>query len=218
MHEMNNIEPQQFTPPEPFSAIIFDCDGTLVDTAPVYHRAYNAAVAPYGVEMPADWYVVRTGLSAEALLREFSREFGVQFTTSALLEPITDVYRQSLDELRVIEIVASVAQRYHGKVPMAVASAGTRDIVETTLSATGILPLFDAVVTVEDVNGRSKPAPDLFLEAARRLGVPPHECTVFEDTDEGIEAARRAGMTVTDVRAIHRHPWLPEQSRTEGIP
>ncbi len=209
MHDSNKTPAKTFTPPEPFSAIIFDCDGTLVDTAPLYHRAYHAAVSEYGAEMPAEWYFARTGLSAEALLREFAREFGVRFEPEALLGPITERYHQGLAELEVIEIVTSVAERYHGTIPMAVASAGTRDIVEATLTATGIRNLFDEIVTVEDVDGRTKPAPDLFLEAARRLGVPPQECIVFEDTDEGVEAAQRAGMTVTDVRTIHRHPWLP---------
>ena len=104
-------------------------------------------------------------------------------------------------------LVVDVARRYHGRVPMAVASAGRREIVEDTLRATGIRDLFREIVTVEDVDGRTKPAPDLFLEAARRLGVDPERCTVFEDTDEGIEAAIRAGMSVTDVRTIHRHEW-----------
>lgn len=214
MHESNYTSPTHFDPPEPFAAIIFDCDGTLVDTAPLYHRAYDAAVERHGATMPAEWYFARTGLSAEALLREFSREFGVELTPADLLGPITERYQRDLAELEVIEIVASVARRYHGRVPMAVASAGTRDIVEATLTATGIRPLFETIVTVEDVAGRTKPEPDLFLEAARRLGVPPEQCTVFEDTDEGVEAARRAGMTVTDVRTIHRHPWLPDNERT----
>ena len=90
---------------------------------------------------------------------------------------------------------------------MAVASGGTREIIEATLLAVNLLDLFEAVVTIEDVQGRGKPAPDMFLEAARRLRVPPNECTVFEDSDEGIEAAYRAGMSATDVRLVYRPAW-----------
>jgi len=90
---------------------------------------------------------------------------------------------------------------------MSVASGRTREIVEVTLSAINLLDLFEAVVTIEDVQGRGKPAPDMFLEAAQRLRVPPNECTVFEDSDEGIEAARRAGMSATDVRLVYRPAW-----------
>lgn len=196
-----------FTLPEPFSAIIFDCDGTLVDTAPVYHRAYNTVLGRYATEMPADWYFARLGLSAEALLREYASEFGLRLEPAELMEPLAEAYRKGLHDLRVIEIVASVAQHYHERVPMAVASAGKREIVEATLNATGIRDLLQEVVTVDDVGGQTKPAPDLFLEAARRLGVRASECTVFEDSDEGLEAARRAGMTATDVRTIYRHEW-----------
>lgn len=196
-----------FRPPEPFSAIIFDCDGTLVDTARVYHQAYNAVLEGRGAEMPEGWYFARLGLSAEALLREFSKEFEHHLEPAALMEPLAEAYHRGLRDLRIIEVVADVARDYHGRVPMAVASAGKREIVEATLGATGMRNLFQEIVTVDDVGGRTKPAPDLFLEAARRLGVPPEECTVFEDTDEGLEAARRAGMSATDVRSVYRHEW-----------
>lgn len=189
------------SPPEPFAAIIFDCDGTLVDTAAVYHRAYNAALAPLGAEMDTEWYFSRLGLSAETLLEEYAREHRVKLEPADLMAPIAEAYLDGLDDLQVIETIAAVARRYHGEVPMAVASAGKPEIVEATLEATGLRGLFHAIVTVDDVGGRTKPAPDLFIEAARRLGVSPSECTVYEDSDEGVEAARRAGMTVTDVRA-----------------
>ena len=68
--------------------------------------------------------------------------------------------------------------------------------------------LFDVIVTIEDAGGLGKPAPDLFLEAARRLGAPADECMVFEDSDEGIEAAHRASMQVTDVRILRSEPML----------
>ena len=198
---------ESLTPPSPFSAIIFDCDGTLVDTARVYHRAYNAVLQGRGGEMAEEWYFARLGLSAEALLREYSSAFEHQLEPAELMEPIAEAYQRGMEDVRVIEVVADVARRFHGRVPMAVASAGKREIVEATLQAAGMRELFAAVVTIEDVDGRTKPAPDLFLEAARRLDVPPGECTVFEDTDEGLEAARRAGMTVTDVRSVYRHEW-----------
>jgi HAD superfamily hydrolase (TIGR01509 family) len=82
---------------------------------------------------------------------------------------------------------------------MAVASNGRRGIVEASLTATKLRPLFDYVVAAEDV-ARGKPEPDVFLEAARRMGVAAADCIVFEDTDEGLEGARRAGMRRVDIR------------------
>ncbi len=95
--------------------------------------------------------------------------------------------------------VASLARLWHGRVPMAVASNGRRANVEASLGATGLLPLFDVLVAAEDV-AAGKPAPDVFLESARRLGVEPAGCVVLEDSDEGLAAAHAAGMRSIDVR------------------
>jgi HAD superfamily hydrolase (TIGR01549 family) len=194
-------------PPEPFSAIIFDCDGTLVDSTRLYFRAWNTVFNKYGAEMSWTWFAAHLGCSWPQILGEYQKECGIVLDPPTALEQFNRAYRNAMDTLSEIEIVGEVARRHFGKVPMAVASGGTREIVEATLLATNLLGLFDAVVTIEDVQGRGKPAPDMFLEAARRLRVPPGECTVFEDSDEGIEAARLAGMTATDVRLVYRPAW-----------
>ena len=86
---------------------------------------------------------------------------------------------------------------------MAVASGGTKPIIEQVLEQLRIRPLFQAVVTNEDVV-RQKPAPDIFLEAARRIGVAPERCRAYEDTDLGMQAIRAAGMEAVDVRELLR--------------
>ncbi len=194
-------------PPDPYSAIIFDCDGTLVDSTRLYFRAWNTLFESHGAEMPWAWFAAHLGCSWPQILAEFQIACGVFFDATAALEDFNRAYRDAIDTLTEIEIVAEVARRHFGKVPMAVASGGTREIVEATLLTANLLHLFDTVVTIEDVQGRGKPAPDIFLEAARRLHVHPGQCTVFEDSDEGIEAARHAGMTATDVRLVYRPAW-----------
>ncbi|SDG02123.1 haloacid dehalogenase superfamily, subfamily IA, variant 3 with third motif having DD or ED [Celeribacter baekdonensis] len=100
----------------------------------------------------------------------------------------------------VFEIVA-VARTHFGRLPLAVASCGDQLIVEMTLERVGIRTLFDHVVAIGTVC-RGKPAPDLFLAASERLGVAPETCHVYEDSDEGLEAASRAGMSALDVREV----------------
>jgi HAD superfamily hydrolase (TIGR01509 family) len=188
----------------PFSALIFDCDGTLVDSNELHYRALNAVVGSRGVEMPRAWFFARIGFSQHEILHQFQREFRITLDPIQAAERFIGAYRQGLGALREIEAVADIARHYRGKVPMAVASDGARDIVEATLRAVRLLDLFDAVVTIAEVAGRGKPAPDLFLRAALRLRVSPAAGTVFEDSNEGIEAACRAGMTAIDVRLICR--------------
>jgi HAD superfamily hydrolase (TIGR01509 family) len=98
-----------------------------------------------------------------------------------------------------INAVVGVAREHHGKIPMAVASGGTRKVITQVLTHLGIVHLFQAIVTSEDVT-KQKPAPDIFLEAARRIGVEPQFCRAYEDTDLGMEAIRSAGMHAVDVR------------------
>ena len=191
------------TPAEPFSALIFDCDGTLAETAPLHYHACSNAMATFGAVMPRPWYMARVGLSLVELMAAFEADFGVRLDPQAVRLAAVPFYAGGFAKVREVTAVTAVARRYAGRVPMAVASGGHRDNVENTLRALGLAGLFAAVVTIEDV-GHGKPAPDLFLQAARRLRVPPAACVVFEDTDQGLEAARRAGMAARDVRAACR--------------
>jgi beta-phosphoglucomutase-like phosphatase (HAD superfamily) len=100
----------------------------------------------------------------------------------------------------VPEVVA-IAREHQGRVPMAVASGGQLPIIEQVLVHLGIRDLFSAVVTSEAVT-RQKPAPDIFLEAARRIGIEPRFCRAYEDTDLGLTAIRAAGMEAVDVRLL----------------
>lgn len=204
--------------PAGFSALIFDCDGTLVDTAPAHYSAVTKALAAQGQTMPEPWYMERVGLTPAALLdahearvaeeRRAPDTAGAGETPSrldraAFYQCYGGHYLASLPLLREVTLVAEVARRYHGRVPMAVASNGHLENVEASLRVTGLLSLFEPIVAAEHV-ARGKPAPDLFLEAARRMLVAAKDCVVLEDSDEGVEAAKRAGMRFVDVRPFVR--------------
>jgi beta-phosphoglucomutase-like phosphatase (HAD superfamily) len=137
------------------------------------------------------------------LMDAFEAEHGVALERGEVVQIMRGVFAEGIDQLHEIEAVASIARRNHGRLPMAVASGGTMEIVAATLRATNLLPLFDTVVTLDEVK-RAKPEPDLFLEAARRLGVDPGHCLVFEDSREGLEAAQRAGMPAVDIVEVLR--------------
>ena len=128
--------------------------------------------------MPRDWYMARAGLTPDALLDALEAEAGTlgnpttPLDRSAIFARYNVLFHESLEHLREIEAVASLAREWHGRVPMAVASNGRRANVEASLRATGLRSLFGELVAAEDV-ARGKPSPDVFLEAARRMRVGP---------------------------------------------
>jgi beta-phosphoglucomutase-like phosphatase (HAD superfamily) len=183
-----------------FSALIFDCDGTLVDSAAAHLLSLQEALKPLGLTMKEEWYRTRHGLGPDPLIDEYEAAFGVPpIDRSALFQRNNAAFHAAIPLIEEVTFVADVARAWHGKVPMSVASNGVRANVEATLVTAKLRPLFDYVITAEDVK-QGKPAPDVYLEAARRMQVDPGRCIVFEDSDEGLEAANRAGMRGIDIR------------------
>ena len=182
-------------------ALIFDCDGTLADTMPAHYVSWQETLAPYGVAFPEERFWALGGWTAEAIVTLLAREQGLLVDPARVAAEKDLSYARHLPDVRPIPEVVRVALAHRGRLPMAVATGGTRSFCEEILRRIGVSGWFDAVVCAEDVP-TCKPAPEIFLEAARRMGVAPARCRVYEDTDPGIEAARRAGMSWVDVRAL----------------
>lgn len=180
-------------------ALIFDCDGTLVDTMPLHWEAWHAAFAAAGVICPQSFLDATAGMPAPNIIELFNEKFGHDLDVTAVTAEKDRNAAEKLKTVGPIDFVVELVYRYHGKLPMAVASGGRRAGVETSLRAIGLLDYFDAVLTASDPI-TPKPAPDIFLAAAERLGVAPEVCEVFEDGDMGLVGAREAGMVATDVR------------------
>jgi len=125
-----------------------------------------------------------------------------QHATFDISEAVKESETQYLKLVETVEPIpetVSIVREYHNNLPMAVVSSGQHNSVHTSLRATGIHHLFNHVLSADDIVN-CKPAPDGYLEAAKRLGVEPARCLVFEDTDEGLEAGRSAGAQCVDVR------------------
>jgi HAD superfamily hydrolase (TIGR01509 family) len=178
-----------------FGGFIFDCDGTLADSMPLYHRAWQRALTAHGVGFEFSWeiFVSRAGMSTALTIEALNAEFGTTLEASSVERHQHAEFLTLIDEVQPIHAVVEVARRYAGKIPMSVASGGARPLVERTLELIGVRDLFPIVVVAADVP-RGKPEPDIFLLAAERMGVPPARCLVFEDGEPGLVAARRAGM------------------------
>lgn len=185
-------------------AIIFDCDGTLADTMPAHYEAWMAILDSYGLEMSEDRFYALGGWPtkrvAELLIGEAGREG--QIDVDKLSHEKEELFHRTLHLVQPIEPVIEVVRTHRGRLPIAVATGAVRPICEKILHQIGVPGWFNTIVSAEDV-ARHKPAPDVFLEAARRLGVEPAGCRVYEDTDPGIAAAQNAGMEFVDVRSLY---------------
>ncbi|HEX2917274.1 MAG TPA: HAD family phosphatase [Edaphobacter sp.] len=185
-----------------FDALVFDCDGTLVDSAPAHLHSMQQALSSLGLTMDPDWYSTRHGLGPDDLLDAYEADFKVEsLPREDFYQAVNETFLANLHLIEEIQAVADVARQWFGVVPMAVASNGVRKNVEATLVATRLRPLFYTIVTAGEVQ-RAKPAPDVYLEAAHRMRVTPERVIVFEDSNEGLEAASRAGMRAFDIREV----------------
>jgi beta-phosphoglucomutase family hydrolase len=181
--------------------IIFDCDGTLADTMPLHWRAWQVITQRHKLHFPEDRFYALGGVPSRDILKMLGEEQGISIDHIAVAHEKENEYLPLLPHVGPIECVVKIAEENHGKIPLAVASGGTKVIIEQVLTHLKIRDWFDAVVTSEDVQNQ-KPAPDIFLEAARRIGVPPQFCRAYEDTDLGMQAIRSAGMDAVDVREL----------------
>jgi len=182
-------------------ALIFDCDGTLADTMPAHFHAWQAALAEHGIEFTEERFYALAGQPTPKIVRLLAKEQGVALDHGAVTRAKEDAYLKQIETVRPIEPVLKIAKQARGQLKLAVASGAVRRVLERTLAHVGITDWFEAIVSADCVK-RHKPEPDVFLEAARRLGVPAAACRVYEDGDLGIEAARRAGMECVDIRPM----------------
>jgi len=180
-------------PDRDFDAYIFDCDGTLADTMGLHHEAWKLALKPHGAELSDDLYYHWGGRPTREIVEALNEMQGLTMDAESISHIKEELYFQLLPQVQEIGEVVSIARALHGRKPIAVASGGSRKSVHSTLEGLDLLHLFDAIVTCEDYE-RGKPAPDPYLEAARRLGVDPSGCLVFEDTEIGRQSAVAAGM------------------------
>ncbi len=181
--------------------LVFDCDGTLADTMPLHWRAWQIIAAKYKLHFPEDRFYSLGGVPSRDILKMLAKEQHIALDHVEAAHEKENAYLPLMSEVGPIHEVVEIAKAHHGKIPMAVASGGTQPIIVQVLEHLKIQHLFDAVVTSEMVKNQ-KPAPDIFLEAARRIGVEPKFCRAYEDTDLGLQAIRSAGMEAVDVRML----------------
>jgi HAD superfamily hydrolase (TIGR01509 family) len=191
-----------------FKAYLFDCDGTVVDSMPLHYIAWSKALGEWNCPFTEERFYRWGGMPIVEIIAKLSLEYGIAMPVAQVARRKEELYYEHLPNLRPVPEVLEHITLQHGRIPFAVVSGSERESVEASLNATGLLEKFQTLVCAGDY-ANSKPDPEPFLLAAKRLGVVPDECLVFEDADIGIDAAKAAGMKWVRVPA----PWQRQTSR-----
>lgn len=174
-------------------AVIFDMDGVLVDSEPFHHRAYNAIFARYGVRIGKEEYS-RVWTNGGIPLARAVKQYRIPEDVETVKRRKDRVYLQFVEkEMKLRPGALSFLKRLKkGGFPLALATASRKSSVRKILRRFKLQKYFDVVLCSEDVK-RNKPAPDLYLKASERLGIPPGQCLVIEDALKGLLSAKAAG-------------------------
>lgn len=187
--------------PPGITGLVFDCDGTIADTMPLHYKAWLIALGEHKVEFPEAMFYQFAGMPTSQIIEVLNQRHGHHMPVMETTIKKEKLFEELIPEILPIEPIVKLIKECHGRLPMAVATGGTRAICTRTLEVMGILDHFNALVTADD-KVKPKPSPDIFLEAARKIGIPAKQCMAFEDADLGVRSARDAGMVVYDVRVM----------------
>jgi HAD superfamily hydrolase (TIGR01509 family) len=187
-------------PPQTFTAVVFDMDGVLVDSEPMHLEAMRRVLLPYGVAYTDRENEAFFGFTDPEVFRILKRRYGLAPDELELTRRRTELLVQLTRKGTVpMDGVPDVPRALRGRgYRLAIASSSALGVIRATVEALGITSLFEALVSGADV-GRGKPAPDVFVETARRLGLPPRACLVVEDSRNGLLAAKAAGMACATI-------------------
>jgi HAD superfamily hydrolase (TIGR01509 family) len=189
-------------------AVVFDLDGVLVESEEVWDEVREAYVRERGGRYDEDVQRALMGMSSPEWSRYLHERAGVPDEPQAIND---EVVRRMLaayrDHLPLIDGAVDAVRRLAQLYPLALASSSNRELIDTVLLVAGLAQLFRATVSSEEV-AHGKPAPDVYLEAARRLGVDPQHCAAVEDSHGGIRSAKSAGMRVI---AIPNSSFPPDE-------
>ena len=189
-------------PPGDFAGYIFDLDGTLVDTMPLHYLAWDEAIRGVGLKgaLDEDFFYSMGGVPTRRVAELIGLHYGLKLDSEAVMHAKEQLYLKLVSQAKPIKPVVDFLRRVATTHPCAIATGGTPEVALPALDAAGLKGFFKVIVTPCDLaQGRGKPAPDMFLLAAEKMGVPPKRCLVFEDAVPGIQGALAAGMQVVHV-------------------
>ena len=188
--------------------LIFDLDGTLSDSLPIHIATWKKIGEKYGFTFDTKIVHELTGRPTIEFAQRIKEQYKLNVDPLEIKLEKQHMFWDIAHNVKAVEEMVSIVKNYYGKLPISVGTGSSRKSAEVQLKALNLIHYFDAIVTADDVT-RHKPNPDTFLECARIMKIEPQFCQVFEDGDNGISAAQKAGMIVVDVRPyINYGGWM----------
>ncbi|WDF93652.1 HAD family hydrolase [Aeromonas dhakensis] len=178
---------------EQYDALIFDMDGTLVDSMPRHLDAWEATSAEFGLPFDRAQLNEYGGIPTRKIVAILAEQHGLTIDVEAFTQRKVALYMEHIQQVSVFPAMWELVRRCHGKVPMGIGTGSPRNQAESILKSTGLDAYIQVVVSADDVVNH-KPHPDTFLQVAEQLGANPANSLVFEDTQIGLQAGRAAGM------------------------
>lgn len=182
-----------------FKGLIFDCDGTLVDSLSAHFEAWEEVFKDYNINLPLSFLDSYNSIPSTVIGDDIVSQLKLSVTGVELAEKKEALLFENKSKAKELLPISSVARYFYGKLPMAVISGGVRKNVIKSLEETNLINLFDTVLTADEPYP-SKDKPEVWLQAAQILGVKSEDSLVFEDGEKGMLGAELAGMSVLDVR------------------
>ncbi|MGS3176094.1 HAD family hydrolase [Aeromonas sanarellii] len=190
---------------EQYDALIFDMDGTLVDSMPLHLDAWEQTSAEFGLPFDRAQLNEYGGIPTRKIVAMLAEQHGLTIDVEAFALRKVALYLAQIDRVSVFPAMWELVKGCHGKVPMGIGTGSTRAHAAHILRQTGLDAFIPVLVSADDVVNH-KPHPDTFLKVAEQLGAKPANCLVFEDTPIGLEAGRAAGM---ETLLVHQGALCP---------
>ncbi|SCL37423.1 haloacid dehalogenase superfamily, subfamily IA, variant 3 with third motif having DD or ED [Micromonospora pallida] len=197
-------------------AVVFDLDGVIVDSEPVWEEVRRAYVAAHGGTWQPDTQRRLMGMSTGEWSRYLSDDLGVDRTAEQVAaEVVEEMTRRYAEHVPLIDGADDVVRQLATRWPLGLASSSPTRLIAAALAATGLTDTFGATLSTEET-AQGKPAPDVYLAVAARLGVEPARCVAVEDSSNGVRSAAAAGMRVVAV-PHGAYPLDPDAERLAAV-
>ncbi len=183
-------------------AFIFDLDGTLADTMPLHYEAWVKTAKIMNLDFSIDFLKSCAGMPSSKIIDLLNEKNNQTIDPQKFSDMKEEFFAKEMHKIKEISAVTDLVYKYHGQIPMSVGTGGKRNIAAETLQILGLDKYIPILVSADDVENH-KPEPDTFLKCAELMGISPENCQVFEDAALGFQAAKAAGMKVTDVTPFY---------------